>query len=123
MAIYLDVNLISPTVNPQVFDVAVIYQSIYQIISVRPGEGFFDKIEDGLDLEFFLFEDINDATALSIYRAVTEAVTASESRITLDMGKTTVISDYDNNSYDIKIYFKLNNTNDTIYLFDATLRN
>lgn len=104
--IYSDINSRTPTLNPLVFDIQSVYQSLYNLFNTRVGERLFLP-EFGFPLDDYLFEVIDDATAFSIYSVVVSTITRWETRIVLDTFNTKVTADPDNNKYDLFLVFQM----------------
>lgn len=116
MAIYSDLNGLNPTKNPLLKDVDAVYQSLSNIFNTRPGERVF-LVEFGIDLEDMLFEIIDEATSLELYRRVVEAVGRWEKRVSIDNSRTQVIPDPENNQYILELYFQIEGMGDQTFEF------
>ena len=102
--IYSDINENDP--RQRVYNIESIYQSIKNILSTRKGEKLFDP-EYGFSLEDTVFDNITENYALEVERLVYLAISKYEPRVSLDPSQSSVVPDYDNNSYDLALYFKV----------------
>lgn len=106
MALYVDINQTNPETRPLLTDVQAIFQALENIFSTITGERFFNP-EFGIDLEENLFDVMDELTELEVFRKIVEAVQKFESRVIVDTATTTVISDPENNKYDIDVVFEI----------------
>lgn len=120
MAIYSDLNSITPTDQPLVENVASVYQSINTILNTPKGSRIFNP-EFGSDLETLLFEPMDAITELQIIREVIEAIELWEDRVTLDYSQTKVVADIDKHTYDLTLSFKIRGFGDQIFEQRGTL--
>lgn len=120
MAIYSDLNQKTPTEQSLVTNFDSIMQSLSNILNTRKTERLF-KPEFGASLEDYLFEPIDDLTALDIIRTILVEVGKYETRIKLLTGKSKVIPDADNNKYDVTLAYKIIGLEDQIFEFQASL--
>jgi hypothetical protein len=96
MSIYSDVNQFSPnTTKPVLEDAETIYQSLFNLLSVRRGQRIFNP-EYGTNLEGILHDLINEGTPVVIEREVNEAVLLFEPRVQLNDANTFIRQDVDN---------------------------
>ena len=63
--------------------------------------------EYGINLERILFDLISDESALDLFNEIIDAVRKFEPRVKLNMSKSDVIPDPDNNKYDVVLYFTI----------------
>ena len=119
MAIYSDINeqVISGTLLE---DIESIYQSLNNILNTIPGERLFNP-EFGLDLSSWLFDLMNESNAFSILSEIVGAVNRWEPRVTVDFGNSSVVPNFDENRYDITIYFSVVGLTDQTFEFSALL--
>ena len=121
MAVYFDLNMFTPkTERERLFDVEVIYQAITILLNTRPGTWPF-RPEFGIFLEDELFEFADNATALDIFRRVTDAIDQFEPRVELDTSQTAVNPFPDENRFEIDIYFTLPDISDEIFSVSGSL--
>jgi len=104
MAIYTDVSLFKPTVTPMAQDLEVIYQSIFAILNTKKGERLF-RPDFGNTLEDFLFDLIDEVTALEVFRRIVEDISGQEPRVSVNLSNTKIEADPINGCF--KIYLVL----------------
>lgn len=92
MAVYSDISLLNPTSKPLASDLEVIHQAIISLLNTRQGERLF-RPEFGNRLEDLLFELIDDATALEVYRILTEDVARQIPLVEVNLQETRVVAD------------------------------
>lgn len=96
MAIYTDVNQFTPHTTKEVLeDAETIYQSMFNLLSVRRGQRLFNPTY-GTNLEDILHTLINEGTPVLIEREVNEAVQLFEPRVRLNDTNTFIRQDPDN---------------------------
>jgi phage baseplate assembly protein W len=106
MAIYRDLNADNPTENPDVFDVDAIVQSVIELLKTREGERAFEP-EFGLFLEGLLFDLMDQGAALQVYNQVVDKLERYEPRVLLDVSRSDVVPDPDNNIFEVKLFFSI----------------
>ena len=79
-----------------------ICNSIYNILSTIPGQKILNP-EFGLNLTQWLFTNLSETNASLIKFKISQQIGRYEPRVTLD--KVEVVPDYENNQYNISIYF------------------
>jgi len=120
MAVYFDLNMFAPTKKERLFDVEVIYQALAVLLNTRPGTWPF-RPEFGIFLEEELFEFADTATALDIFRRVTDAIDKFETRVELDTSQTKITPLPDENRFDIDIHFSLPDVSEETFSISGTL--
>ena len=90
------------------------------LLNTRPGTFPF-RPEDGIFLEDDLFEFADAATALDIFRRITDAIDRFEPRVELDTSLTTIIPLPDENRFDIDIHFNLPELGDETFNIAGTI--
>ncbi len=111
MAVYQDLNSFFPTIRPWLYDVEVIYQSLFNIFNTRPGEMLFMP-EFGMGIEDDIFDLIDDATAFALFSRVVSTVQRWEKRVSLDLATSSITAYPDENKYDMVLYFNVNGLNE-----------
>lgn len=86
------------------YDVAAVNNSLVNLIRIRKGERQYN-MDYGLDLEQFLYEPINGATARSIGERIKSAIKRWEPRISLI--NINLIPDIENNQYNIIVLYSI----------------
>jgi len=86
------------------YDVAAVNNSLANLVRFKKGERQYN-MEYGLDIDQFLYESINTATARSIGERIRTAIKAWEPRISLVNVK--VIPKIDDNEYNITIKYSI----------------
>jgi phage baseplate assembly protein W len=120
MAIYSDLNQSTPTEKVLKYDLNSIMQSLSNILNTRKTERIFNP-EFGASLEDYLFEPMDDLTALSIKSTILVEVGKYEPRVKVLPGKSSVIADYDNNRYDVILAFEIIGLGDQTFEFQGQL--
>jgi phage baseplate assembly protein W len=106
MAIYSDINIISPTTEPLLYDFQAVYQALITLFNTRPGEVLFNP-EYGLDLSENLFDIITDLSAGVVYHQIYNAVTRFEPRVQIDNANSHVIPYPNDNMYKVDLQFSI----------------
>ncbi len=122
LVIYSDINPVTPLKKPLDINIDAIFRSLYNIFNTRKGERVFLPTF-GCDIDDFVFELIDDATALLIYQRLVEAVETWEKRVTLDYARSYVEPDYDNNTYYVRMVFTINSLSDQSFTYEGSLNN
>ena len=104
--LYSDINQVSPTVDPMLYDEPSINQNLLALIETRRYQRLFNN-DFGLDIEDELFELIDDVTSLEILRVITERVERFEPRVTINYAQTEVVPFTDENKYEIVLVFSI----------------
>ncbi len=121
MSVYFDLNMFTPTTERErLFDVEVIYQALAVLLNTRPGTFPF-RPEFGIFLEDELFEFADTATALDIFRRLTDAIDKFEPRVELDTSQTRVIPFPDENRFDVDIHFTLPDISEEVFSVTGSL--
>lgn len=110
--LYSDLNTISPTDSPLLFDFEAVYQALIILFNTRPGEILFNP-EYGIDLEENLFELIDDSSASSLYHQVFIAVSRFEPRVIIDNANSDLIAVPDKNRFELTLQFKIQGLDST----------
>jgi phage baseplate assembly protein W len=87
-------------------DFKAVEANIDNILECPPRSFLFNR-GFGSRLRSFLFEPMNEQTALGIKINLIEAIKAWEPRITISMRNTYVTPDYDNHTYYVRIIYIL----------------
>lgn len=106
MPFYKDLNERTPTQKPDLFEVQAISQNLVNIISTQKGTRPFEP-NYGVNLANKLFDLMDDVSALDIFNDVIDTIKLYEPRAMLDLSQSDVVSDPDNNTYDVSIFFKI----------------
>ena len=85
-----------------------IARSVRNIVFTLPGEKFFEE-DFGCRISASLFENMDDITANQIKDEITESIENFEPRVNLL--EVEVISDFDNNQFDVLIIYEIIGTN------------
>ena len=85
-------------------DINAINSSIENILSTVPGERVFLP-EFGSNIWGLLFDPVNENTADTLLTLLTNAVERWENRVVVDVRKSRVIPNYDENSYEVYIAY------------------
>lgn len=118
--LYSDVNLFSADKVATVADLDSINQSIYSILSTKPGERLFNP-EFGSLLEELLFEPIDDRTAFMIWDYLVKALGTYEPRVRIHFGLTTVTPFPDDQKYEIVITYSSSTEGDLYFTYYGEL--
>lgn len=100
------------------YDVAAVNNSLVNLIRIRKGERQYN-MDYGLDLEQFLYEPINSATARSIGERIKSAIKRWEPRISLI--NINLIPDIENNQYNIIVLYSIPLLGDAEYEMQYSL--
>lgn len=115
MAIYRDLNGLTPSEHALLEDIPAVYASIINIISSLQGERLFRPDYPSEQLEDSLFDLMDDITSLQVFRIVTSAIEKWEPRVEIIYSKVSVTPNYDTNAYDLVLYFKVKGFGDYNY--------
>lgn len=120
MALFYDLNSVSPTSKPLLEDGEALHQILINILNTKRGERPFNDI--GNDLEDHLFEIIDDVGALGLLSTINTLIdTYSDGLFTLDTRRT-VIAPFPNEArYDTKIVVNLSGDKDQSYSFEGSI--
>ena len=102
-----------------VTNASAVQQSIASIIGTRKGERVFDP-NFGCDIHGSLFDNMNDASALAIERAISDAVRNYEPRVSLEEVRAEAV--YDENMYMVSLYYRLITDLNYIYQLQMELK-
>ena len=112
----LDLNFnihpIRKDINKNVGDMAVI-NSIKNLISTNNYERLFNPNFGG-NVRAMLFENMDPVTALRMEKEITNMIQNYEPRVNLS--SVTIVPQYENNAYDVKIRFRIVNRQDPIQI-------
>lgn len=103
---YSGLNQYTPTDTPLLNDVSAIFQSIDNILSTSPGERLFNP-EFGSNIEDYLFEPLDEDTAMRIENEVIRAIGRWEPRILLVNNLTVATPIPGENRFSLRIVFRL----------------
>ena len=120
MSVYSDLNSIEPTVKSKLKDVEAVYQSLYNIFSVRLGERLFLP-DFGFSLEDELFELMDDTSTLAIFSKVVEAVDRWESRVLVDQQNTKITPYPDLNMFEVLLVFAIRGVDGSKFEFRGSV--
>jgi hypothetical protein len=103
---YSDLNE-NPTSDRDVVikDVYAVNQAIDNLIEIIKGERLFNN--SGLDPEAQLFELGVEGEADDFFNEIVQEIVNNEPRIELNLSKSEVIPDYDNNRYTLSLVYTL----------------
>lgn len=121
ITLYSDLNPYTSESQEQLEDLESIYASLNTILTTRPGERLFN-LEFGIDLDSVIFDLMTDETELFLFTMIFQAIGRWETRITLDSGRSKIISDYINHLYDIYLVFSIVGMSDQNFEFSGTIR-
>ncbi len=121
MSIYSDINQNKTEDGPvQVINLDSIFQSIKNIISTNRGERLFLP-GFGADLDSFLFEPIDEITALQIFKALLTAIEEWDPRVILDYGLSNVDAVPDDNKYKVRLIYRVKSLSSNKFEFIGEL--
>lgn len=120
MKIYSDINSFTPTQEPLLYNIDSVYQSLINLFSTRPGQRLFLP-EYGFAIEDELFELMDAATSLEIWRRVIEVVERWENRVKLDASRTEVKPNIEKHLYDLTLAFKVIGVEERSFEFKASI--
>lgn len=121
MSIYSDIAQITAKTKTINEDVDTVYQSISNILNTPITERFFNP-EFGSELEDILFEPMDKITEAKIYRLIIDAIDRWEPRVTVDYGRSIVVSDVDNHKYDVTLVFSIEGLGTDNFYFSGVLQ-
>lgn len=105
--LYSDINQYNPKTKPLLENVEAVYQSLYNLFGTSKGERPFQP-EIGLDLDEYLFElGEADSNSFAILNIILTEIRRFEPRCIPNFGKSEVIPNYDNNSYELHLAFQI----------------
>ena len=117
---YSSLNQYNPTSgNVLYYDLDVIYQSIYNILTTVPTERLFQP-EFGCDLESINFELLDNITVETAMYLITNAIERYEPRVRISP-LTTVVPYPDRHILELNLYFTVSGIGDTVRNLRATL--
>lgn len=106
MSLYSDINVNTPYSKPKVYDLNSVIQSIQTVVKTKKGEVLFLP-EFGFDDTSYLFEQIDDEGALILFQDIINDITIWDFRVKLNLQKSSVVPDYDNNFYVANLFFTI----------------
>ena len=92
-----------------VFGADSIGQAIYNMLSISKGEFLFNP-EFGCSLEDLLFQPMDDVTEDLIIEHLIQCLQRWDPRISVNPARTTVVGNYDNNTYEIMLVIRVSQT-------------
>lgn len=107
MSFFKDVNSVTTTSKPDVFDIDSIKQALRNLFSTKTGEIPFFR-EYGINLPNYIFELMDEAFELEVLSEVFKAVERFETRVTIDKSLSKATPDPDNNTFSLELYFTVN---------------
>jgi len=81
-----------------------IARSIRNIVFTVPGEKFFNE-DFGSEVSQYLFENVDNISALTVRDQIRQSITNFEPRV--DLRTVDVSADFDNNSFDVVIIYEI----------------
>ena len=81
-----------------------IARSIRNIVFTVPGEKFFNE-DFGSEVSQYLFENVDNISALTVRDQIRQSITNFEPRV--DLRTVDVSADFDNNSFDVVIIYDI----------------
>jgi len=118
MPLYSDLNQYNPIYKSKLVDIPAVYQSIHNILVTRKGERLFNP-EFGTDLEETLFELMDNITAEKLFVRLTESIERWEPRVIIQYSESSVIPDYDTNTYYLNLVFTVKGYGLTKYQYEG----
>jgi len=106
MAIYSDLNQLTPTVSPLVMGVDAVYQSITNILSTPKKTRLFN-FHFGADLEELLFEPMDEIITFKIFNLVIDVIQRWDNRVKISNSESYVSPVYAENKYDLVLVFNI----------------
>lgn len=104
----------------RVTDVSSVYQSIDNILKTRKGERVFQP-KFGSDISALLFEPMDDITANSILSRLFEAIEVWEHRVIVDYGRSYIVPDVDNHTYNVFLTFRIKGLSPDQYEYQGAI--
>lgn len=104
MSIYSDINKYNPKVRPRLTDLDAVFASVHNLFTTPPRQRLFRP--EGLIIEDLLFENMDDRAVLKVRNHVYN-ILMREPRIELLYNNITVIPNTDDQSFTIKLRFKV----------------
>lgn len=122
MTVYSDLNQFNPSTlgKEKLIDLESVNQSLINIFKTRTKTRLFNP-EFGTEFEDFLFELIDETTALEVFRLTIGAVERFEPRVLIDFARTRVIPVPDEHRYDITLEFQIEGFGDQLFEFQTPL--
>jgi len=114
--IYSDLNSYSPSKKFLLKNVESVYSSLENIFSTNKEERLF-RPEFGESLDEFLFELMDDITAMRLEDFIIEAVGKWEPRVTLDHKLSSVTAIPEENRYDVLLVFEIQGIDNESFRF------
>lgn len=111
MAYYKDINFFYPKRQPEVVDAEAVRQELAMLFNTRTGSRLFNP-DYGIDLESSLFDLMNVVSSNSLFFEIADKIKRYVGSVNLDMAKSNVTPDAENNRYIIELYFTINGIQD-----------
>ena len=108
--LYSDINGNDAFNNPILIDLDAVIQSVINLMTIKRTELVFLP-EFGIDAESYLFEFIDEVGALLLFQNLVNSINAYDPRVSINLFLSTVIPDYDNNTYIARIAFYIKGLN------------
>jgi phage baseplate assembly protein W len=118
---YSDLNSIDPTNMPLLTAAKAVYQSLFNSFNTEKGQRVF-RPTFGFSFEDHLFELIDDLTSLEVKRKIITELPSIEPRIEIDLTKTKITPDPDNNQYSVDLVFIIKGFDGQSFRFSGNLR-
>lgn len=104
--IYSDINVLTPKTDSQIKNIAAIYKSINNILSIGVGTRVFNR-EFGSKIQSYLFEPVSNKTSFAMLSNIITSIERWETRISLVRQLCTVEAYPDENKYIVQVVFGL----------------
>lgn len=114
MPFYRDLNDDTPQENPNVLDVDAVVQGVRDLLLTSQNERLFEP-DYGINVEDYLFELMDDTAALELFGEIVDAVRRYEPRVSLDLARSDVVTNEDENSFEITLYFTIKGFSGELY--------
>ncbi len=120
MALYSDLNILTPEKSNILYDVDAVYQSIIMLLNTAIGERLF-RPSFGNYLDEYLFEPCDNITAFKILNDINNTL-KQEPRVILNTGLTTVIPIPSEKKFEIALNFSIIGYDGRNFSLDLTLK-
>jgi len=120
MALYSDLNQYDPTSKAVLEDEEAVFQALNNLLEIYIFQRIFEP-EIGNQLQDMLMEPLDGTSAKQILRIILQLVNEFEPRVKLVYSKTKIVPDYDNNTYDITLAFRIKGLGETVYEISGSL--
>ena len=117
---FLDLNQSTPTDTPMLVGIDAVFQSVFNIMSVVPGERLWLP-DFGMNLARIQFLPIDDLTSAQIERMIYYSFSQWDPRIRVVDNQSSVTPDPDNSKYDIKVALLVSGL-PTVYTYTGQLQ-